>query len=189
MTQFLFPFVFGSAYDKYIALPASDTRGGVLIAWKGSSCQAVASMVDTYYVSVMFSERQDRNLWFTLVYGPQRDEEKVLFLQKLRNCRALDNGPWLVAGDSNLIYQAANKNNANLDRAMMGRFRRFLDDTEIKEYLCWAANTHGLMRGGHPRWFAWIVLSVVLSGKAFFLNQFCRAQQQVYLITVHSSLA
>jgi len=33
----------------------------------------------------------------------------------------------------NLIYQAADKNNANLDRAMMGRFRRFLDDTEVKE--------------------------------------------------------
>lgn len=27
MTQFLFLSVFGSAYDKYIALPATDTRG------------------------------------------------------------------------------------------------------------------------------------------------------------------
>lgn len=38
-----------------------------------------------------------------------------------------------MAGDFNLIYEAADKNNANLDRAMMGRFRRFLDDTEVKE--------------------------------------------------------
>jgi len=67
------------------------------------------------------------------VYGPQEDEEKVLFLQELRNIRGLCNGPWLLAGDFNLIYQAADKNNANLDRAMMGRFRRFLDDSEVKE--------------------------------------------------------
>jgi hypothetical protein len=49
----------------------------------------------------------------------------MMFLQELQNIHSLCNGPWLVAGDFNLIYQAANKNNANLDRAMMGRFRRF----------------------------------------------------------------
>lgn len=38
-----------------------------------------------------------------------------------------------MAGDFNLIYQAADKNNPNLDRAMMGRFRKLLDDLEIKE--------------------------------------------------------
>lgn len=69
----------------------------------------------------------------TGVYGPQEDEEKVLFLQELRDVRALCSGPWLVAGDFNLIYQAIDKNNANLNRALMGRFRRFLDDTEVME--------------------------------------------------------
>ena len=44
-------------------------------------------------------------------------------------------GAWLLGGDFNLIYQAADKNNANLDRAMMGRFRRFLDDMDLKEIL------------------------------------------------------
>jgi hypothetical protein len=38
-----------------------------------------------------------------------------------------------VVGDFDLKYQAVDKNNANLDRAMMERFRWFLDDTEIKE--------------------------------------------------------
>jgi hypothetical protein len=84
-------------------------------------------------VSVHFSEIEGRNWWFTGVYGPQEDEEKISFLQELRDVRAFCSGPWLVAGDFNLIYQAADKNNANLDHAMMGRFRRFLDDVEIKE--------------------------------------------------------
>jgi hypothetical protein len=93
----------------------------------------VASRVDTYSASVLFSEQQGRNWWFTGVYGPQEDDEKVMFLQELRNIRALCNGAWLLGGDFNLIYQAADKNNANLDRAMMGRFRRFLDDLDLKE--------------------------------------------------------
>jgi len=133
MSQHLFLSVFGTAYGNFVSLPANGTRGGVLIAWKDSSCQAIASRVDTYSASVLFSEQEGRNWWFTGVYGPQDDDEKILFLQELRNIRDLCNGPWLVAGDFNLIYQAADKNNTNLDRAMMGRFRRFLDDTDLKE--------------------------------------------------------
>ena len=38
MNQRLFLSVFGSAFDKFLALPANGTRGGVLIAWKSSSC-------------------------------------------------------------------------------------------------------------------------------------------------------
>ena len=133
MSQHLFLSVFGSVYDNFTVLPANGTRGGLLIAWKGCSCQAVASRVDTYSASVLFSEQEGRNWWFTGVYGPQEDDEKVMFLQELRNIRALCNGAWLLGGDFNLIYQAADKNNANLDRAMMGRFRRFLDDMDLKE--------------------------------------------------------
>jgi hypothetical protein len=93
----------------------------------------VASRVDTYLASVLFLEQEGRNWWLTGVYGQQGDDEKVLFLQELRSIRALCNGPWLLARDFNLIYQAADKNNAYLDRAMMGRFRYFLDDNDLKE--------------------------------------------------------
>ena len=133
LTQQVLLSVFGTVYDNFVALPAVGTRGGVLVAWKGGSCQAVASRVDNFSVSVLFAEQEGRNWWLTGVYGPQGDGEKMLFLQELRNIRALCNGPWLVAGDFNLIYQAADKNNANLDRAMMGRFRRFLDDNDLLE--------------------------------------------------------
>lgn len=42
-------------------------------------------------------------------------------------------GPWVIVGDFNLIYRVADKNNDNLDRAMMGCFRRLIDDLELKE--------------------------------------------------------
>jgi hypothetical protein len=39
----------------------------------------------------------------------------------------------MVAGDFNLIVDAADKNNANLNRHMMGKFRKLLSEVELKE--------------------------------------------------------
>jgi hypothetical protein len=37
-------------------------------------------------------------------------------------------------GDFNLIYEAHDKNNLNLNRRLMGQFRRTLDDYELLEF-------------------------------------------------------
>ncbi|XP_066308048.1 uncharacterized protein [Miscanthus floridulus] len=39
----------------------------------------------------------------------------------------------MIAGDFNLILEAADKNNANLNRRNMGRFRRFVDQLLLKD--------------------------------------------------------
>jgi hypothetical protein len=52
--------------------------------------------------------------------------DKCLFLQELKDIRDLHPDPWAVAGDFNLIVDAADKNNANLNRRMMGKFRHLL---------------------------------------------------------------
>jgi hypothetical protein len=67
------------------------------------------------------------------VYGPQDDHEKVMFLQELRYIRNVCNGPWLVVWDFNIILQAYDKNNSNLNRPMMHRFRRLIEDVALKE--------------------------------------------------------
>ncbi|KAJ1255933.1 hypothetical protein BS78_K130600 [Paspalum vaginatum] len=117
ISQFFLCSVFGSDFDKFVLLPTVGTRGGIIIAWKSADVM----------------EEEGRNWWLTGVYGPQGDNDKITFLQELRDVRALCAGPWVIADDFNLIYQAANKNNNNLNRAMMGRFRCFLDNLELKE--------------------------------------------------------
>jgi hypothetical protein len=69
------------------------------------------------------------------VYGPQGSEVKIHFLQELRDIRNQCQGPWLIGGDFNLICCEAYNNNHNLDRAMMGRFRRWINDMNLKELL------------------------------------------------------
>lgn len=71
--------------------------------------------------------------WITTVYGPQEDAKKIAFLQEIRDLRAGCPGPWMICGDFNLIYHDEDKNNGNLNRRMMGRFRRCINDLALKE--------------------------------------------------------
>lgn len=48
-------------------------------------------------------EEPDATWWLTGVYGPQDDSDKVEFLQELCDIRDLHRGPWIVAGDFNLL--------------------------------------------------------------------------------------
>lgn len=76
--------------------------------------------MDVYSVSVHFRTNSDKECLLTGVYGPQLDAHKLQFMEELRVVRTACTGPWAIAGDFNLIYRAADKNNDNIDRAMMG---------------------------------------------------------------------
>lgn len=89
--------------------------------------------IHLHSVSVRFKVDDGAEWWFTGVYGPHQDSEKLGFLEELREVRNLCPGPWVIAGDFNMIYSAEDKNNDNLNRALMGRFRRFVNDLELKE--------------------------------------------------------
>ncbi|WVZ76816.1 hypothetical protein U9M48_024747 [Paspalum notatum var. saurae] len=81
----------------------------------------VAAMSQSLFLS--FIGQEEITWWFTRVYDPQEDDDKVLFMQQLRDVRSLCSCLWLVT----------DKNNNNLNWALMGRFKRFLDDMEIKK--------------------------------------------------------
>ena len=80
----------------------------------------------------LFSKQVDPPWWLTGVYGPHRDDEKLAFLDELREVRSYCHGPWMLAGDFNMIYCSEDKNNENINRALMGRFRRFVNELELK---------------------------------------------------------
>jgi exonuclease III len=123
----------GADFDEFVVLLADGTHGGVLLAWKGSTCQGLNTRIDTFSLSVQFAHEGGSPWWFTGVYDPQADVQKLQFLQELRLVRQACIGPWAVGGDFNPIYQAEDKNNSNLDQVMMGRFRRLINDLELHE--------------------------------------------------------
>jgi len=55
------------------------------------------------------------------------------FLAELISCQPTQPTPWICLGDFKLIYEARDKNNGNINRALMSRFRRALDASELFE--------------------------------------------------------
>lgn len=106
--------------------------------------------------------------WLTCVYGPQGDYNKILFLQEIRNLRACCQGPWLVVGDFNLITSIEDKNNGNINRAMMGRFRRLMNGLEFRDLPLQGANSRGLTSRIHQHLSNWTEHFVHQSGNSFF---------------------
>ena len=123
----------GSDFADFVAAPSVGASGGILVAWRWHVKLSVIWRGDNYSVSVQFSQESGQTWWLTCVYGPQGNDEKILFLQERRDIRAACLGPWMVAGDFNLIYKDKDKNNSNLNRAMMGRFRKLINDLALKE--------------------------------------------------------
>lgn len=69
----------------------------------------------------------------TVVYGQHTDQEKQAFLDEIKQIHVGIDRPWLIIGDFNLIYQASDKNNLNLNRRRMGQFRALNHHCELKE--------------------------------------------------------
>jgi endonuclease/exonuclease/phosphatase family metal-dependent hydrolase len=123
----------GPSFDEYMYLPAVQTRGGILLAWDTSVIELENFSFDTYAITAEVKTRDNNRWWISTVYGPQDTADKINFLREISERRALCPGPWMIIGDFNMILYASEKNNENLDRRMMARFRRFVQEQELKD--------------------------------------------------------
>lgn len=99
--------------------------------------------------------------------GLYHHEQDIAFLQESRYIRAECDGPWMLCGDFNLIYRDEDKNNGNLDRHMMGRFQRLLNDLALKEiYLNRWRCTWSTEQSPPKPLSTWIASSAQLTGKS-----------------------
>ena len=123
----------GAGFD-FVFLPASNTCGGILLAWKINIWSVTTVLTRSYSLTAKITMlATDETWWLTSVYGPQTDQEKILFLDELKEVRDCCSGSWMVWGDFNLIYRAEDKSNNRLNRRMMSRFRQFINETDLQE--------------------------------------------------------
>ena len=120
--------------NTFVVLPATQTRGGIFIAVNEDYFQLSNQYLSTHAVTATVTMRADGTKWqITVVYGPQGDVEKLQFLQELAAIPCPAHGRWLILGDFNLIYQAEDKNNSNLNHHLMASFKVVIDDLNLKE--------------------------------------------------------
>jgi exonuclease III len=121
--------------NSFAALPAVQTRGGILLAVNEGYFGLSDVRFSQHAITATITMRDTSTQWqITVVYGPQNDDEKVMFLQELKSITAPQpHRRWLIMGDFNLIYQAQDKNNTNLNRRLMGSFKATIDELGLKE--------------------------------------------------------
>jgi hypothetical protein len=122
----------GSDFSNFVELPPPGASGGILVAWKNSVGSTRQVKVGVHSVLVQFRLQAGQTWWLTCVYGPRANDEKNQFLQELRDIKLAAPRSLVIAGDFNLIYKVEDKNN-NYNRAMMGWFRRLIDDLGLKD--------------------------------------------------------
>ncbi|CAD6239585.1 unnamed protein product [Miscanthus lutarioriparius] len=114
--------------NSYTVLPAEQTRGGVFLAVNEDYFDLSDIVLTSNAITVQINMRADGTRWqIMVVYGPQREAAKLQFLQELKNIPPSVHNRWLILGDFNLIYQAKDKNNSNLNQRLMGAFRAAID--------------------------------------------------------------
>uniref|UniRef100_J3LYS3 Endonuclease/exonuclease/phosphatase domain-containing protein n=1 Tax=Oryza brachyantha TaxID=4533 RepID=J3LYS3_ORYBR len=120
--------------SEFVALPAEQTRGGIVVAWKPDMFDATPIHLGSWSVSVCMTARHGGDSWLlTSVYGPQREEDKLLFLHELSHVRGLSDLPWVISGDFNMIAQATDKNNSRINRRLMNAFKNKINELELRE--------------------------------------------------------
>ncbi|EEE60512.1 hypothetical protein OsJ_13829 [Oryza sativa Japonica Group] len=117
-----------------VALPADGTKGGLLLACNENFFSPSDVILGQYSLSATVTMREEGLQWsITVVYGPQLEADKVVFLSEIESLQPSMKSEWLIIGDFNLIYKASDKNNDRLNRRMMQRFRGLLDKIQVKE--------------------------------------------------------
>jgi len=89
----------------FFYLPACHTCGGILLAWRRDTWSASSPNCRDYSLTAKVTHvASGEDWWITSVYGPQADQEKILFLDEIRAITRI-----------------------------MGCFRRCIDDSELIE--------------------------------------------------------
>lgn len=116
--------------SSYVFLPAQQTRGGILIAWNQDLFASGTTDKKIFCISQRLTLLQTNIVFMiTSVYGPADNDSATrgAFLDELIQCQPPTNLPWICVGDFNLICEAQDKNNDNINRSQMRKFRRALD--------------------------------------------------------------
>jgi exonuclease III len=122
--------ILGQALNGYHYLPTGGTRGRILLGWNSDVVDTSNLVLKDFSLSATVKlKTYGSSFLLTTVYGPFDEGEKTRFLEELSSLK-----PVVVLGDFNLIYEAKDKSNLNLNRRLMGQFRHALDSCDLFDY-------------------------------------------------------
>lgn len=110
---------------------------GIAILWNKELVDVVTHAVGQFAVTIRVTvARCHTSFWLTTVYGPNDDASKEAFLAEISSTAPPMSEPWIICSDFNQIYEAREKNNLNLNRRLMDRFRTAIDRAGLRQLKC-----------------------------------------------------
>ncbi|KAM0822740.1 hypothetical protein ACQ4PT_071319 [Festuca glaucescens] len=119
---------------NYAFLPAIGTSGGMILSVSDAFFTLSDVHVSANTLSASITMLSEGTSWsITCVYGPQSESDKLLFIEELKGLKSIIQDAWLLLGDFNLITKASDKNNLNINRRLIGKFRAARDFLVLKD--------------------------------------------------------
>lgn len=127
--------ILGDSFSSnFVVLPAAGTCGGILLAVDEQHYRITKFEVGMHTVTALLMASSGLASWcVTVVYAPQDDQAKLQFLGEIRWLQHSVTDNWLIIRDFNMILQASDKSNYNLNRRLMGAFKDVVRDLALKE--------------------------------------------------------
>ena len=125
----------GSRFRNFLSVPSDGASGGLIIAWDDDLVEIAVVQLHRHFLIASCTSRLNGATWIICnVYGPTTGiAEKLPFLSDLKAALVNLHLPIALMGDFNLIAEAADKSNLNLNRGLMLAFRGFMNDLGLKD--------------------------------------------------------
>eukprot|EP00253_Pinus_taeda_P003205 PITA_03205 len=96
---------------EFLEVNAENTAGGILTLWNPHKIGILDAEASKNYLSVVIQPVGERDTFFvTNVYGPQRIDDKLRFLDSLVDLKDRHADiPWIMGGDFNMIKSLSEK--------------------------------------------------------------------------------
>eukprot|EP00253_Pinus_taeda_P006614 PITA_06614 len=119
---------------EFLEVKAENTARGILTLWNPQKVNIVDVEATRNYLSAIIQPMgMSETFLVTNVYGPQRIDEKLRFLNSLADLRSRhEEIPWVIGGDFNMIKSLSEKKGGTriLSRDLVG-FHSFTEDTNM----------------------------------------------------------
>lgn len=123
-----------AVFDCFDFLPSVGASGGILVAWKGNTFDAIRLSHNNYSLTLEFCSRHNNTKWtLTCIYAPCTPEGKGAFLDWFQNIQITPETDWLVLGDFNLIRKLEDRNRPGGDINEIFRFNEAISQLGINE--------------------------------------------------------
>jgi hypothetical protein len=118
----------------WISLPAKKTAGGILVGIRDDDFEVIAHSFGIFHISVVIRNRNDSFVWqLVTIYGTAYADKKLDFFTELHDIMDNNSLPILFGGDFNLVRQALEKSNENINAQWVFLFNDWINKWNLIE--------------------------------------------------------